>query len=84
MNELISFDDWLTGRLAQDPHQAAALLCVALEEAAKDPRVVSLPLHYINAAHSGIDDLGLNLTETTALLYALGRHLKPESLQQAV
>jgi len=39
--------------------------------------------HYITAARRGRDDFGLNLMETTALLNALARHLKPESLRQA-
>ena len=83
MSEFVTFDDWLIERLAQDPQEAAALLRVALEEADEDPRGLSLTLHYITAARGGIDDLGLNLAETTALLKALGRHVKPESLPQA-
>ena len=83
MSEFVTFDDWLVERLAQDPQEAAALLRVALEEADDDPRGLSLTLHYITAARGGIDDLGLNLAETTALLNALGRHLKPEALPQA-
>ena len=80
MSKLVTFDEWLIERLAQDPQEAAALLRVALEEADEDPRGL---LHYITAARGGIDDLGLNLAETTALLNALGRHLKPEALPQA-
>lgn len=83
MSEFVTFDDWLIERLAQDPQEAAALLRVALEEADEDPRGLSLTLHYITAARGGIDDLGLNLAETTALLNALGRHFKPELLPQA-
>lgn len=83
MSESITFDNWLIERLAQDPEEAATLLRVALEEADEDPRGLSLTLYYITTARGGIDDLGLNLAEATALLNALGRYLKPEPLPQA-
>ncbi|HMV49923.1 MAG TPA: hypothetical protein PLD20_03545 [Blastocatellia bacterium] len=83
MNEFVTFDDWLIERLAQDPQEAAALLRVALEEADEDPQGLSLTLHYITTARGSIDDPGLNLAETTALLNALGRHLKPAPMAQA-
>lgn len=83
MNKLLTFDDWLIKRLAHDAQEAADLLRVALEEADEDPQGLSLTLHYITVARGGIDDLGLKMEETTALLNALGRHYKPEPLAQA-
>lgn len=83
MSNYVTFDDWLMQRLAQDAEEAAALLRVALEEADEDPRGLSLTLHYITTARGGIDDLGLSLQETTALLNALGKHITPASLPQA-
>lgn len=83
MNKLVNFDHWLIERLAKDPQEAAALLRVALEEADEDPQGLSLTLHYITAARGSIDDLGLNLAETMAVLNALGRHFNPASLAQA-
>ena len=83
MNEPLTFDDWLMGRLAQDAQEAATLLRVALEEADEDPRGLSMTLHYITTARGGIDDLGLTLEEATALLNALGKHIRPESLPHA-
>ena len=83
MTKHATFDDWLVKRLANDPEQAAELLRVALEEADDDPRGLSLTLHYITVARGGIDDLGLRLEETTALLNALGKHFAPEPMLQA-
>jgi len=42
-----------------------------------------MTLHYITTARGGIDDLGLTLEEATALLNALGKHIRPESLPHA-
>jgi DNA-binding phage protein len=83
MSQHIAFDDWLMKRLTRDAEEAAALLRVALEEADEDPRGLSMTLHYITTARGGINDLGLTLEETTALLNALGRHLDPNALPQA-
>jgi hypothetical protein len=83
MSKTITFDDWLVKRLASDPQEAADLLRVALEEADEDPQGLSLTLHYITVARGGIDDLGLRLEETTALLNALGRNAPTLLLKQA-
>ncbi|NOT62808.1 MAG: hypothetical protein HOP19_21575 [Acidobacteria bacterium] len=83
MTNPLTFDDWLIKRLARDAQEAAELLRVALEEADEDPQGLSLTLHYITVARGGIDDLGLKIEETTALLNALGKHFRPEPLAQA-
>ncbi len=80
---MMTFDELMQRRLAADAAEAADLLRLALAEADEDPRGLLLSLQSVLVARGNLDDLGLSFSETSALLRALGRHLKPEALSQA-
>lgn len=79
----MTFDELMQRRLAADATEAADLLQFALAEADEDPRGLLLIIQTVFAARGGLNDLGLSLEEVTALLNALGKHVKPEAIPQA-
>ena len=79
----MTFDELMQKRLAADATEAADLLRLALAEADEDPRGLLLSLQAVLAARGNLEDIGLSFSETSSLLQALGRHIKPEALSQA-
>ena len=73
--------EMLENNLKASAEYAASYLRKALTDG--EPQALVMALQQVTRARGGIDDLGLKLEETTALLNALGRHFRPEPLAQA-
>ena len=75
----------LAEMLENDLKESAEFAATYLRDALADEEAgtVIVALQHVTRARGGIDDLGLKLEETTALLNAVGRRFIPEPLARA-